>query len=209
MADISPTSSDHDPDPAAPPTTTRSTPSAQAQARASTPAPVQAQAQAQALALAAPTIIPQKRPYEGDIANPTSKRLVGPAIPLKPMLKLKPPREKKDSWKKKEAAAAAVAVTSGGAGGTGGTVVVVDGGINTVESILQELPPPGLQRWRLPKPQHADYEGARPPLVMLSNLPGADISCEFVSLSEQCVSKPPPTPPPSPFYSPRGAHINM
>ena len=183
MADISSSSSDRDhdnttiPNPAAPATTTRSTP---------TPSPSPTTpARAPASALAASAVIPQKRPYE-DVAYPSPKRHVGPTIPPKPMLKLKPPREKKDSWKKKEAAAAAVAVTSGGAGGTG-TVTAVDGGINTMASILQELSHPGLQRWRLPKPQDADYEGARPPLVIPSNLPGADINCEFVSLSEQCV----------------------
>ena len=200
MADISSSSSDHDHDvskPPAPPTTTCSTP---------TPSPSPTAALAPARALAASTIIPQKRPYEGEVANPSSKRPVGPAIPPKPVLKLKPPREKKDSWKKKEAAAAAVAVTPGGVGGTG-TVIAVEGGINTVGSILQ-LPSPGLQRWRLPKPQAADYEGARPPLVMPSNLPGADINCEFVSLSEQCVS-PPPLPFLSLSLSPRGPYVNI
>lgn len=103
------------------------------------------------------------------------------------MLKSKPPREKKDSWKKKEAAAAAAAAGGGHvtshANPTSGPVA--DGTAKKSSTPPQPpLPPPGLQRWRLPKPQDADYEPAKPPLMVPSNVPGADIACEFFSLTE-------------------------
>ena len=128
--------------------------------------------------------VPQKRPYDSSDSKPSE--------PPKPMLKSKPPREKKDSWKKKEAAAAAASglVITAHTNPTAGAVM--DGTAKKTSTPPQPaLPPPGLQRWRLPKPQDADYEAAKPPLMVPSNVPGADIGCEFFSLTEQYVPPPP------------------
>ncbi|KAF8477155.1 hypothetical protein BDZ91DRAFT_688288 [Kalaharituber pfeilii] len=113
--------------------------------------------------------------------QPTAKMPAAPSDLSKPLVKSKPPREKKDSWKKKEAAAAAAAAANapGSAPPTGGA-----GDAQSASAPVQGMPPPALQRWRLPKPQDADYRGARPPVMTPSNVPGGDIGVEFFALSE-------------------------